>query len=72
MTSALARRIEDVRGDGLQGLPQRVTLLELVEAVSAVTDDDKEVAATVLSMLLRGRVRLCGNFCGEAVESFED
>ncbi len=42
--------------------PEQVTLLELVRAVSEVTDDDREVVATVRHMLLSGRVRLCGNF----------
>jgi len=42
--------------------PEQVTLLELVRAVSEVTDDDGEAVATVRHMLLSGRVRLCGNF----------
>jgi hypothetical protein len=42
--------------------PIRVTLLELVEAVSDVTASDLEIVATVLHMLESGRVRLCGNF----------
>lgn len=40
----------------------RVTLLELVNAVSDVTDNDEEVVATIVSMLRSGRVELCGNF----------
>jgi hypothetical protein len=39
-----------------------VTLLELVQALADVTEDDREVVATVLQMLSTGRVRLCGNF----------
>lgn len=39
-----------------------VTLLELVTAISEVTEDDREVVATVLHLLRSGRVRLCGNF----------
>ena len=38
------------------------TLLALVQAVSEETLDDREVVATVLEMLRRGDVRLCGNF----------
>ena len=38
------------------------TLLELVRVVSEVTEDDREVVATVMEMLRSGRVRLCGNF----------
>ena len=40
------------------------TLLELVRAVSDVTDDDREVVATVSHLLRSGRVRLVGNFRG--------
>ena len=38
------------------------TLLELVKAVSEVTDDEREVVATVTQLLRSGRVRLVGNF----------
>ncbi|MDJ0869745.1 MAG: hypothetical protein QNK03_26840 [Myxococcota bacterium] len=41
------------------------TLLELVRAISEVTDDDREVLATVMHLLRSGRVRLVGNFRGE-------
>ena len=40
------------------------TLLELVQVVSEVTDDDREVVATVVHLLRSGRVRLNGNFRG--------
>ena len=46
------------------------TLLELVEAIAEVTEDDREVVATVLHMLASGHVRLCGNFRDEPIESF--
>jgi hypothetical protein len=45
-----------------------VTLLELVTAVSEVTEDDREVVATVLEMLRSGRVHLCGSFRGHPIE----
>lgn len=45
-----------------------VTLLHLVGAVAEVTDDDREVVATVLHMLRSGSVRLCGNFRDTPVE----
>ena len=48
--------------------PIHVTLLELVEAVSDVTDSDVEIVATVLHMLESGRVRLNGNFRGVPIE----
>jgi len=41
-----------------------VTLLELVQAVSEVTEDDQEVIATIVHLLRSGRVRLVGNFRG--------
>ena len=51
--------------------PLRVTLLELVGAVCEVTNDDREVVATVLHMLRSGSVELCGNFRGLPVEVFD-
>jgi len=51
--------------------PEAYTLLELVEAVSEVTDDEKEVIATVSYMLRSGRIRLTGNFRDEPIEMLE-
>ena len=48
--------------------PISITLLELVKAISEVTDDEQEVVATVMHMLRSGRVCLCGNFHGETFE----
>jgi len=48
--------------------PQNLTLLELVTAVGDVTDDEREIVATVLYMLRSGSVRLTGNFCGESID----
>jgi len=42
--------------------PQAVTLLELIDAVSEVSESEQEVVATVAHMLNSGRVRLSGNF----------
>jgi hypothetical protein len=50
--------------------PLSLTLLELVEAVNDVTSNDDEVVATVRHMLQTGRIRLCGNFRGVAVNTF--
>jgi hypothetical protein len=47
------------------------TLLALVRAVSEVTQDDREVVATILHMLRSGEVRLCGNFRNAPIEDFE-
>lgn len=38
------------------------TLLSLVEAVQEVTDDDREVVATVAHLIRSGRVRFSGHF----------
>lgn len=48
--------------------PKSLTLLELVGSVCDVTKDDDEVVSTVLQMLRSGRVRLCGNFRGSAID----
>jgi hypothetical protein len=45
------------------------TLLELVRVVSEVTDDDREVVATVMEMLRSGRVRLCGTLRGATLDA---
>ncbi len=44
--------------------PLSVTLLEVVRAIGEVTEDDREVVATVLHLLATGQIRLCGNFRG--------
>ena len=48
----------------------KVTLLELVQAVTDVTEDEREIVATVTYMLRQGHVKLCGNFHGEPIELF--
>ncbi len=48
-----------------------VTLLELVSAICEVTEDDREVVATIVQMLHSGEVKLCGNFRGGAVSDFD-
>jgi hypothetical protein len=42
--------------------PRPLTLLEVIDAVSEVTDDEQEIVATVQWMLRSGRVRLVGSF----------
>jgi hypothetical protein len=44
--------------------PAGTTLLDLVQAVSEDTEDDREVVAIVLRLLRSGRVRLTGSFRG--------
>jgi hypothetical protein len=55
--SYVKRRQLQFRGDG-----SNVTLLELVQAIADVTDDDREIVATVMYLLRSRRVRLIGNF----------
>jgi hypothetical protein len=50
--------------------PLCVTLLEVVRAVGEVTDDDREVVATVLHLLATGQIRLCGNFRDSGAPDF--
>ncbi len=47
-----------------------VTLLEVVQAISDETNDDREVVETVRYLLSSGRVRLCGNFRYAAPSAF--
>ena len=56
--------------DGLETEPIATTLLELVRALGEVTEDDREVVATVQHMLETGLVRLTGNFHDLPVEVF--
>ncbi len=49
-----------------------LTLLELVQAVNAVSDSENEVIATVIYMLRSGRVRLAGSFRDESLDEFYD
>jgi len=46
----------------------RCTLWELVQSVSACTENDREVAATVTYLVNSGRVRLRGHFAGAKVK----
>jgi hypothetical protein len=45
-------------------MARRVTLLELVNAVAEYSSSDAELIATVVYMVNRGHVRLCGTFRG--------
>lgn len=48
------------------------TLLELVRTIGEITDDEKEIVATVIQMLRSGCVRLSGNFRGESIRKLLD
>ena len=56
--------------EGLQSEPIATTLLELVRTIGEITDDDREIVATVQHMLETGKVRLTGNFRGLPPERF--
>ena len=71
MSTAIATRRATAPPQSHEDVRQ-VTLLELVTAIAETTSDDREIVATVLHMLRSGSVRLCGNFRGEPLESFED
>jgi predicted nucleic-acid-binding protein len=43
------------------------TLLELVTTLGELTEDDREVVASVVELLRSGRVRLIGNFRGQKI-----
>lgn len=62
MSAAPTRTL--VVDDGLLSPQEAIatTLLDLVRAISEVTDDDHEIVATVQHLLDSGRVRLTGNF----------
>ncbi len=52
------------------GEPPECTLLDLVRVLYEITDDDREVVATVLHMLRNGSVKLRGNFRGAPMDDF--
>ncbi len=49
-----------------------LTLLELVQAVSEVSDSENEVVDIVVYMLDSGRVRLAGSFRNASLHEFYD
>ena len=51
----------------VEGKVVETTLLELVQTIGELTEDDREVVATVIEMLHSGRVRLIGNFRGQRI-----
>ncbi len=51
-------------------VPAQTTLLELVKAVGEVTQDEREIVATVIHMLRSGSVELVGNFRGCTADDF--
>ena len=61
---------QSILPDAIAETPHVTTLLELVRVLGEITEDDREVVATVLSLLRSGQVRLCGNFRDALLEDF--
>ena len=70
-TAAELAAIEDIEAAGWfeqeSAEPVRVTLLELVKAVSEVSQNESEVVGTVCYMLGNGSVELTGTFRDEPI-----
>ena len=49
--------------------PVRTTLLELVSALSEITESEEETVTTVLALLDSGEVQLIGSFRDDRLES---
>jgi hypothetical protein len=45
-----------------------LTLLDLIQAVSEVAANEREVLATVAHLINSGRVRLCGKAAGATID----
>ena len=67
MARSAALRNIPVQGPAAQDGVVETTLLELVQTIGELTQDDREVVATVIEMLHTGRVRLIGNFRGQRI-----
>jgi len=67
MARSAALRKLPIHEPATQGEPVETTLLELVQTIGELTQDDREVVATVIEMLRNGRVRLIGNFRGQRI-----
>jgi len=52
-------------------MTRQSTMLDLIDAVSSVTESEAELIATVVYLVNSGTVRLCGNFAG-ARFTFDD
>lgn len=55
----------------LDHLPESITLLELVYAISAISQDEQVVIDTVITLMAQGRVRLRGSFRDHPIETFK-
>ncbi len=48
--------------------PRKMTMLDVVQAVSAYAKDDEEIVATVASLINSGKILLCGSFAGAKID----
>ena len=71
MSAALDNALGSVVSPHPGEAPLATTLLELVEAISDASNNEREVVATVSAMLRSGRVRLTGTFRHAPRESFQ-
>jgi hypothetical protein len=46
----------------------KLTLLDLIQAVSEVAANDQEIMAAVADLINSGRVRLCGEAAGATID----
>jgi predicted nucleic-acid-binding protein len=67
MARSAAIRSIPIQEPGAQDGVVETTLLELVQTIGELTEDDREVVATVIELLRAGRVRLIGNFRGQRI-----
>lgn len=67
MARSAAIRSIPIEETAVQDGVVETTLLELVQTIGELTDDDREVVATVIELLRAGRVRLIGNFRGQRI-----
>ena len=54
----------DITDEEETPMAPKITMLELIELVSEITESENEVVATVVHMVNSGMVELCGNFRG--------
>jgi hypothetical protein len=55
------------RKEVVMEIQSQLTLLDLIEAVAEVTDSEAEQVSVVAHLVNSGRVRLIGNFRGQAI-----
>ena len=46
----------------------KITLLDLVQAITELSTSETETVATIAYLVNSGKVRLCGNFAGATID----